>query len=181
MFSLVIKLHPSWSSSVDAVVEVNSIAPTPLTLNLTEIQTGGPSVQEWRGKLADLCTRLWTSNLDLFVSLLEPDSVLRRTAVFDRTSIKMLLVVIQSHVFDRHQQEESSFGPYNPRIKTIGGGTESETVVQRAQNHQSIQEQKQDFHIPQNYSAPEVRRASSQERSDPYAAVQSLGELNRYS
>lgn len=99
----------------------------------------------------------------------------------DRTSIKMLLVVIQSHAFDRHQQEESSFGPYNPRIKTIGGGTESETVVQRAQNHQSIQEQKQDFHIPQNYSAPEVRRASSQERSDPYAAVQSLGDQNRYS
>lgn len=99
----------------------------------------------------------------------------------DRTSIKMLLVVIQSHAFDRHQQEESNFGPYNPHIKTIGGGTESETVVQRAQNHQSIQEQKQDFHIPQNYSAPEVRRASSQERSNPYAPVQSLGDQNRYS
>lgn len=93
----------------------------------------------------------------------------------------MLLVLIQSHAFDRHQQEESNFGPYNPHIKTTGGGTESEIVVQRAQNHQSVQEQKQDFHIPQNYSAPELRRASPQERSDPYAPVQSWGDQNRYS
>ncbi|CAI5666246.1 unnamed protein product [Oreochromis niloticus] len=84
-----------------------------------------------------------------------------------------------SYPTDRHQQEESNFGPYNPHIKTTGGGTESEIVVQRAQNHQSVQEQKQDFHIPQNYSAPELRRASPQERSDPYAPVQSWGDQNR--
>ncbi|XP_030598856.1 protein Shroom3 [Archocentrus centrarchus] len=90
----------------------------------------------------------------------------------------------QAHEADRHQEEESNFGPYNPHIKTTGGGPESEAVTQRSQNHQgaysqSVHEQKRDYHIPQIYSGPEVRPPSSQERSDPYAPVQSWGDRNR--
>ncbi len=113
-------------------------------------------------------------------------------------SLKLTL----SSTFVRPQQEELSFGLYNPDLKTAGGGSEGHTGPRRPQNHQGrhsqsfqgshtqtssgthsqvFQEHNQDFHNPYIQLTPELRPTSSQEWRDSGTTVQSRGDRSRYS
>ncbi|XP_035802118.2 protein Shroom3 isoform X2 [Amphiprion ocellaris] len=103
----------------------------------------------------------------------------------------------QAHEADRHQHEESNFGPYRPPMKTTGGGSDGQTVAQRPQSHQVAYnqsesrihtskgphsqvypDQNQDFHLLMQ-STPDLRPLSSQGRSDPYPPGHSWGDRSR--